>query len=410
MRYLNKATRLSGSQYVPLFPRLFVSALALAFSVAGLGLLAQHLIVLRTWRPIEATVARSEVIAFLSSDNKQRKMYRGEVGLAYQVEGQQYQTPDAFNTASTSEASIRGQMETTYGVGTRHRVFYNPGNPHSIRWNVGANLTFFLLPIVFGGVGVLLVGVCYWLWKLPFPPRRECTGCGRRMRPEDRHCQQCGQLSLLKPSHQAVQRATIGGGIDEEPKRDPRLMLLLSVFFGLPGVACLIGAAYMGTANYYATQIWPTVEATVSDSFLETTRSRDGTPVYRLGVAFDYEGAEHPEHAAGQSIYVSGSYPWIVQRLSRFPPGSRHSIRVNPENQADIRFDLENPLLNWLPTGGVALFGTIFASIGAGLLIAGARPCCQQCHRQISRHAICCSACGRARDPQRSLVTVEHQT
>lgn len=405
MRQSIQAARLSRGQYVPLFPRLFVSALALAFFAAGLGLLAQHLTILRTWRPIEATVARAEVISFLSSGNKQRKMYRGEVVLAYQVEGQHYHTPDAFNTASTSEDSIRGQMETTYGVGTQHRIFYDPANPHSIRWNVGANPTFFLLPILFGGVGLILIGVCYWLWKLPLPPRRECSGCSRQLRPAERHCPQCGALGLLKPSHQALERAPISGDVEEDSKQgNPRLMLLLGVFFGLPGVACLIGAAYMGTANYSATETWPTVEATVSDSFLETTRSRDGTPIYRLGVVFDYDGVEHREYAAGQSIYVSGSYPWIVQRLARFAPGSRHRIRVNPQNKADIRFDLENPLLNWLPTAGVALFGTIFAAIGTGLLTAGARPRCNKCHRPISRQAIYCPACGQVRDWHRSVI------
>ncbi|HUE69372.1 MAG TPA: DUF3592 domain-containing protein [Pirellulaceae bacterium] len=156
-----------ASTKIPLFPRLFMSALALAFFAAGIGLFVQHLRILRTWRPVEATVVRSEVIRFRS--NKQRDMYRGAVELAYVVGGRQHQTPDSFKHASSSEGAIRGQMETTYARGTRHRIFYDPENPYSIRWDVGITLKFFLLPIAFTGVGLTLAGVCYPSVAAPLP-------------------------------------------------------------------------------------------------------------------------------------------------------------------------------------------------------------------------------------------------
>jgi hypothetical protein len=56
------AARPSSSGKVPLAPRLFMTVLALAFFLAGIGVFIQHMSILRTWRPVEATVIRSEVI------------------------------------------------------------------------------------------------------------------------------------------------------------------------------------------------------------------------------------------------------------------------------------------------------------------------------------------------------------
>ncbi len=364
MRISRVAARPSSSGRVPLAPRLFMTVLALAFFLAGVGLLIQHLSILRTWRSVEATVVRSEVIGH--RNNKQRSMYRGEVELAYSVEGRNYQTPETFSTASSREDSVRQQMDITYAVGTRHRVFYNPDNPHSLRWNVGGNFTFFLLPILFTGVGLILIAVCYFLWRLPFPPRLVCGRCGNQGRLDDRFCPRCGDALSPVASTAPPQETTDAGGTSEIPsqRENPAALLLVGAFFGLPGLALCMGAAYMGINNYAATQTWPTAEATVTRSGIEATRDHDGMPVYRLGVEFDYEGDQHPKHAAGQSIYVSGSYPWIVQRLERFPVGSRHQVRVNPRDPADIRFDLESPLLNWLPTSRRGAIGVYLRGPG----------------------------------------------
>jgi hypothetical protein len=327
-------------------------------------------------------------------------MYRGEVELAYSVQGRDYKTREAFSTSSSGEDSVRQQMETTYAVGTRHRVFYNPDNPHSLRWNVGGNFTFFLLPILFTAVGLILIAVCYFLWRLPFPPPLFCGRCGNQGRLDDRFCPGCGDALSPEPPQET-------NGVDEKsdipsPRENPAALLLVGAFFGLPGLALCIGAAYMGLNNYAATQTWPTADATVTRSNIEVTRDRDGMPVYRLGVDFDYERDHQAEHAGGQSIYVSGSYPWIIQRLERFPVGSRHQVRVNPRDPADVRFDLESPLLNWVPTAGVGLMGFIFSALGVWLLRWGLKPRCASCRRHLPRGAAYCPACRRPVNAEKS--------
>ena len=411
MEYSVQAAAPSSSPYVAFLPRLFMSLLALAFFVAGVGLFVQHVGILRTWRPAEATVVRSEVIEFRSS--KQRSMYRGEVELAYVVGGRQYQTPDSFNHASSSEGSIRRQMETTYARGTRHRIFYDPENPNSVRWDVGVNLTFFLLPIVFTGVGLILVGVCYFLWRLPYPPKLACSRCGTLGAADDRYCTRCGDA--LKPvdhpfRQDAVPTPDEATDSDDddfkipppEPRREnPRALLLVGAFFGIPGLGCLIGAAYLGWTTYVATELWPTAEATVTAASIEAHRTSDGTPSYQLAIEFNHDAGPQSAHAAGRSLYTSSSYPWIVKRLERFPVGSKHSVRVNPRDPADIRFDTESPLLNWMPTAGLALFGGIFAAIGLGLVRSGLKRRCGNCRGHLRPRSSFCAGCGNSSGGQR---------
>ena len=395
LRYSIEAVRPSRSGKIPLLPRVLMTLLALAFFFAGIGVFLQHLSILRTWLPVEATVVRSEVIGH--RNKKQRNMYRGEVELAYAVAGRDYRTPDTFSMATTSESSIRRKMETTYAAGTRHRVFYNPANPHSFRWNVGFNFTFFLLPAIFTGVGLLLIAACCFLWRLPYPPQLACRRCGNRGRLDDRYCPHCGDAlspdTAASPSHESEPDKENPEALSK--RENPAALLLIGAFFGLPGLACFLGAVSMGIRNYAATQTWATTEATVTRSAIESTRDRQGKPVYRMGVEFDYERDQQLEHAAGQSIYVSGSYAWVAQRLERFSAGSRHQIRINPRDSADIRFDLENPLLNWLPTAGLGLFGFIFSAIGAALTRWGLKKRCAACRHQLPRRAAYCPGCRR---------------
>ena len=402
MRYSIQAVTTSSSPYVPFLPRLFMSLLALAFLAAGIGAFLQHVIILRTWPPIEATIVRSEVIEFRGA--KQRHMYRGEVELAYTVAGKEYQTPESFNTANSSESSVRRRMETTYAPGTRHRIFYDPANPYSIRWDVGINFTFFLLPLAFTGVGLILIGVCWFLWRLPYPPRLACARCGNHGKIDDRYCPRCGEplAPVDRCETPTPPLADAEQDTDEDfeipppqpPRENASALLLVGAFFAVPGLACIAGAAYLGWTTYAATQTWPIAQATVTRSFIEAHRSTDGTPTYQLAVEFDYPGGKNAEHAAGRSLYSSSSYPWIVHRLERFPVGSRHTVRVNPRDLADLRFDTENQVLTWMGPVGLALFGGIFAGIGLSLLRWGLLVRCKVCHHRMRGGAAFCAGCG----------------
>lgn len=396
MRFQVEAARPAGISQITLLPRVLMTLLALAFVLSGLGLFAYHVAIVRTWLPIEATVVRSEVIGFRSK--KQQSMYRGEVELAYTVSGREYRTPEAFSTATSSGDSLREKMETIYGAGTKHVVFYDPTNPYALRWNVGYNFTFFLLPIAFTGVGLILLGVCYLLCRQPLPVRPSCNQCGAEGVVGDRYCAACGASLEAKRKPISSDDESADEDLPEpgpSQRENPTALKLVGAFFGLPGLACCVGAIYMGIENYYATQVWPVREAVVTKSGIETGRSTDGTPSYQLAVAFHVEGEPEPDRAAGKSIYASASYPWIVQRLIRYSVGSRHTIRVNPSDAADVRFDLESSFLNWMPTGGLALFGLIFGSIGVALLWWGFKPHCAHCRHCLSAGAQYCSDCGQ---------------
>ena len=393
MEYSIQAVAPSSTRYVPFLPRLLMTLLALTFFAAGIGIFVQHVIVLRTWPMVEAEIVRSEIVGFRG--DKQRRMYRGEVDLAYSVDGRQYQTPYTFNTVTSSERSIGREMETTYARGTRHDIFYDPANPHSIRWDVGLNLSFFLLPLVFTGVGLILIGVGWLLWRLPYPPLLECARCGNRGKLDDRFCPRCGdRLSPVETVSADAGEGDFEIPPPEPPRENPRALLLVGGFFALPGVACLVGAAYYAWVTYAAAYTWPTAEAVVTKSFIEAHRGSDGMPTYQLAVEFDYQQAAGVEHAAGRSLYSSSSYPWIVRCLEQFPVGSRHTIRVNPRDRSDIRFDTSSEVLTWMGPVGLALFGGIFAAIGSGLIRWGLWRRCGVCSRRLQGMAAFCAGCG----------------
>jgi hypothetical protein len=83
VNYSIEAVRPSTGAQVTLLPRVLMSALALAFMIAGLGLFIQHIAILQTWRPVEAKIVRSDVIEFRNKAHQ--RMYRGEIELAYSL-------------------------------------------------------------------------------------------------------------------------------------------------------------------------------------------------------------------------------------------------------------------------------------------------------------------------------------
>src|SRR5204863_1224734 len=54
---------------------LFVTAVGIAFLVAGIALFCQHVQILQNWRSVNATTTRAEVVQFR---NRRVPMYRGE--------------------------------------------------------------------------------------------------------------------------------------------------------------------------------------------------------------------------------------------------------------------------------------------------------------------------------------------
>lgn len=381
-----------------------MSLLAAAFLGAGGLLLVQHVAIISTWRPVLATVVRSEVVSYRHRRQHTVTMHRGEIELEYSAGGRTYRTPESFRHASSNESSIRRRMETTYAVGTRHEVFYDPQNPHAVRWNVGWNLDHFLLPLAFALVGVVLSAVCVMLWRLPYPPKRSCSLCRRRAGESDTYCATCGAELTPSARRRGKQPPQQDRAATENDR--PAMWFLLAVLFGLPGLAALAGALYLGATTYIATRTWPTVEARVTGSRIAGFHGSEGRASYRLWVEFEFPWNGERRRSSAESPYSSYSYAWIARRQEEFAPGGRHTIRVHPQLPQEIRFDTENSLRNWLPVAGLGLFGAIFASLGGVLLRQALARRCIACRHRLIRQAAFCTACGAKaaeKEPQQGV-------
>ena len=53
---------------------------------------------------------------------------------------------------------MKHQVEK-YSQGTLHRIWHNPADPDEVYYDAGYNLSFFFLPVLFGGMGIVFAGV-----------------------------------------------------------------------------------------------------------------------------------------------------------------------------------------------------------------------------------------------------------
>lgn len=151
----------------------FVTIIGVAFLASAVWAAHYQYTVLKTWPTAEATVARSEVVSF--RDSKGTRMYRVELGLRYAVNRKEYLTPVPSDISSSSHQKMRRRAEE-YAPGTRLPIRFNPADPNDIRLNVGYNVGFFALPLIFTGVGLVVSAAGVLLLKKVRP--RPCPSCG----------------------------------------------------------------------------------------------------------------------------------------------------------------------------------------------------------------------------------------
>jgi hypothetical protein len=145
---------------------LFIGTMA-AVSLVATCFLAQHSIAMSRWPVVEGTAMQRELLARSSMRGKRGEattFYYARVMFAYDVAGQRYLTPvDSPDSSANREKAQRMSAER-FSVGSRHRLRIDPSNPHAASL-AGASL--FVLPLVFGVVGVLmgLVAVMLLRWR-----------------------------------------------------------------------------------------------------------------------------------------------------------------------------------------------------------------------------------------------------
>src|SRR5690348_12592041 len=118
--------------------------------------------VIKTWPIVDAEVIKSQVNATRGTTRNGFPVtrYEAEIVFRYTVGGKEY-TSRSTPGYMTSRYSIMKRIVDTYAPGTHHPIRYNPEYPNIVIFNAGYNFAFFLLPVMFGGGGLLftVIGV-----------------------------------------------------------------------------------------------------------------------------------------------------------------------------------------------------------------------------------------------------------
>ena len=153
--------------------------------------------VIKTWPIVDAEVITSQVNATRGTTRNGFPVtrYEAEIVFRYTVGGKEY-TSRSTPGYMTSRYSIMKRIVDTYAPGTHHPIRYNPGYPNIIIFNAGYNFAFFLLPVMFGGGGLLFTVIGVITLKgapaAQVGPGRPCQACGQALQPGQKFCSNCG--------------------------------------------------------------------------------------------------------------------------------------------------------------------------------------------------------------------------
>jgi hypothetical protein len=149
---------------------------------------------------------------------------------------------------------------------------------------------------------------------------------------------------------------------------DPRIETIIFAAFLVAGLGLLGGAGYSGYRRYTILKSWPSVEALVLDSELYRHRN-DFMRKSGRTVLFGYtvNGEEYKSFVS--SPYVSRSYKVQQEFAEKYAPGSRHSIRYNPENPNDIRFEVGYGIRFFFWPVLLGFMGVVFSGLGVVMML-----------------------------------------
>jgi hypothetical protein len=112
--------------------------------------------ILEHWPKVEAEVASSRVAQ--GPDSEGTMMYKAAIEFRYVVNGKEFTTPAASNISTSSYASVKREVDK-YTVGSHHLIWYDPGDPNDVRFDAGYNISFFFVPVLLGGMGIVFAGI-----------------------------------------------------------------------------------------------------------------------------------------------------------------------------------------------------------------------------------------------------------
>ncbi len=171
-----------------------------------------------------------------------------------------------------------------------------------------------------------------------------------------------------------------------------------------------IGIVLLGVAVWLFEQrreildTWPETQAEVTHSELTYERSRSGSSMYSAVYVFRYTVQGREYTAKDGPGYSTSSYSSMAEKVQKYAPGTRHPIRYNPANPAEIRIEAGYNLSTFGIPLMVAAMGLVFAGLGLGVL-RGWRSGytdlvrCRACNQQTLASQLACIRCGAALPP-----------
>ncbi len=154
--------------------------------------------ILKSWPTVEAEVTKSEVKQHLDSgsgSSGSTVMYQTFIEFRYTLNGKEYLTPSDAGYSTSSYPQMK-RLADKFSPGTRHVIKYNPADPNDVYFNAEYSFGFFLLPVVFGGVGLIFCIVAIVLWVVASRLRsvRHCPSCGGLVEAGQHFCPNCAAV------------------------------------------------------------------------------------------------------------------------------------------------------------------------------------------------------------------------
>lgn len=139
---------------------------AILLAVAG-SMLSSHLTMLREWPEITGRVVEATIdVNRPTSSSKRGNRYGVMATLQYEVNGTGYQS-SALDGTSSEQRSIADARLAEFTPGSVHRIWYDPGNPNTIRLDLDdlSSVFYFVALVAFLALMVFVAAWILWRWR-----------------------------------------------------------------------------------------------------------------------------------------------------------------------------------------------------------------------------------------------------
>jgi hypothetical protein len=159
--------------------------------------------VIKTWPETRATVVDSHLNSEITHDmdrpasRRDIVMYRTAITFRYTVSGREYVTPAPSNYSSSNYQEMKRKADA-FPAGSVRTVKYNPADPKEISHNAAYTWSYFFIPVMFGGMGLLLtfIGTVFLLVHMRTRSPR-CARCGKPIGSGQNFCGYCAAPAVV---------------------------------------------------------------------------------------------------------------------------------------------------------------------------------------------------------------------